>query len=196
MNEIYTEILIKPENLYPLTVETKFSTYQELRKDGSEVKRRVPHPIVKEYIDVSTGEILSARRVLQIGIKPYNYVLIRQQQVLVFRLLRREVLDFANFVLMFRNKRRGISPDLDTVCKWYAEAKKMRKDNVLRYVRSLKDCGILASDTLMGPLFQIAGKNTKATDHLSEDFDAAIKYTRYLRKISEESEGFPHLVLG
>jgi hypothetical protein len=185
MNEIYTEILIKPENLYPLTVETKFSTYQELRKDGSKVNRRVPHPIVKEYVDVSTGEILSARKVLQIGIKPYNYALIKKQQVLVLSLLRKEVLKFANFLLMFRNKRRGISPDLDTVCKWYADAHGMRKVDVGRYIKPLKEYGILASDTLMGPLFQIAGKNTTAVDHLSEDVDASRKYDTYLRRLEE-----------
>lgn len=185
------EELINPENLYPLTVDTKYTTYQELKKDGSKVNRRVPHPVVKEYVDVSTGEILSAKRVLQIGIKPYNYVLIRQQQTLVLGLLRKEVLNFANFLLMFRNKRRGISPDLDTICKWYAEAHNMRKDNVRQYVKVLKNCGVLASDTLMAPLFQIAGKNTKAVDHLSEDFDAAIKYEKYLRRLREETKGFP-----
>ena len=176
------EDLINPENLYPFTVDTKYTTYQELRKDGSKVSRRVPHPIVKEYVDVSTGEILSARKVLQIGIKPYNYALIKQQQVLVLGLLRKEVLKFANFLLMFRNKRRGISPDLDTVCKWYADAHRMRKADVVRYVKPLKECGILASDTLMGPLFQIAGKNTTAVDHLSEDLDASRKYDNYLRR--------------
>jgi len=179
------EELINPENLYPLTVETKYTTYQELKKDGSKVNRRVPHPVVKEYVDISTGEILSARRVLQIGIKPYNYVLIRQQQILVLGLLRKEVLNFANFLLMFRNKRRGISPDLDTICKWYADAHGVRKADVTRYVKPLKECGILASDTLMGPLFQIAGRNTTAVDHLSEDLDASIRYTKYLRRFEE-----------
>lgn len=179
------ELLINPENLYPFTVDTKYTTYQELRKDGSKVNRRVPHPIVKEYVDVSTGEILSARRVLQMGIKPYNYALIKQQQVLVLGLLRKEVLKFANFLLIFRNKRRGISPDLDTICKWYAEAHGMRKADVRRYITPLKECGVLASDTLMGPLFQIAGKNTTAADHLSEDLDASVKYDKYMRRLDD-----------
>lgn len=169
---------IKPEDLRIFTVDYKTAEYKERLKDGREVKRKVIHPVVKEYVDMSTGEIISASFAKTLGLTELNYAVMKLKQNLVLNLLRKEVRDFADFLLRFRNRRRGISPDLDTICQWYSELTGIRKNNVVRYVPTLKEAGILASDVLLMPLFQISGKDTKASDHLSEDFDAEIKFLK------------------
>jgi hypothetical protein len=64
----------------------------------------------------------------------------------------------------------------------YAELYNKRSDNVRRLLDTLKKKGILESDELLSPEFQISGVNTTAKDHLAEMFIAEITYEKLKRE--------------
>lgn len=177
-----TQLSIRAEDLEIWKVAYKEKTYKEKTKEGKTITRKILQPSVVEYVDMSTGEIVSAQYAKMLGIAEINIRMLKLHQDMVLSKLRKEVKDFALFVLLFRNKRRGISPDLDQICSWYAEYTGARKDNIRRYIPILKEAGLLASDVLLMPMFQISGKNTKGSDHLSEDFEAECKFHELLKR--------------
>lgn len=138
---------------------------------------------VKEYVDIKTGEIVKAELVhKECNIKEIDYgVMVMQRQYLLSK-LRKEVREFALFVLKFRNKRRGITPTIKVLCQWYAELNDMLPKNVYKYIERLQEGGILSKDNpeVMAPLFQISGTNTKSKDHLSELSNAKTQFTMML----------------
>lgn len=89
--------------------------------------------------------------------------------------LRPEVREFARFVIGYANKRRGITPGINTLCHWYADLTGKRADNIRRHIPKLEAAGILANENLLGPLFQRTGCNTR--DHLGEEAAAHTRYT-------------------
>lgn len=126
---------------------------------------------VKDYVDIKTGEIFEADLIhKECCFKEIDYgVMVMQRQYLLSK-LRKEVREFALFVLKFRNKRRGITPTIKVLCQWYAELQNLRPDNIYRYIPKLQEGGILSKDNpdVMTPLFQISGNNTSAKQHMSE----------------------------
>ena len=138
---------------------------------------------VEEYLDKSTGEILTPDVAKKLyGIKEIDYgVLVMQRQYLLSK-LRKEVREFALFVLKFRNKRRGVTPTIRVLCQWYAELNDMLPRNVYKYVTRLQEAGILSKDNpdVMAPLFQISGNNTTAKSHLSEMSNATALFIKLL----------------
>lgn len=145
---------------------------------------------VKEYVDIKTGKIVQAELVhKECNIKEIDYgVMVMQRQYLLSK-LRKEVREFALFVLKFRNKRRGITPTIKVLCQWYAEIKGTRPDHVYRYIPKLQSGGILSKDSpdVMTPLFQISGSNTTAKYHLSEMSNANSIFTMMLIKSGENA---------
>jgi hypothetical protein len=91
------------------------------------------------------------------------------QREFILQGLRAEVRDFAKFVLRFRNQRRGITPGIDTLVKWYAEISDKQAGHVRRYVPKLMEAGVLAGTSLVGPLFQFTGRNATTRDHMREE---------------------------
>ena len=86
--------------------------------------------------------------------------------------------------MQFRNKRRGLTPGIDELRKWYAIYTGKRAGNVSRYVKNLVEAGILVGtkqDTLM-PLFQNYDKSAKSIDVKSELFTAIVKFDLMLFK--------------
>jgi hypothetical protein len=136
-----------------------------------------------EYLNRETGEIIPAKQVHAAQGRPIDLSLRVLQREHLLNSLREEVREFAFYVLSFRNRRRGITPGIERLVKWYAEATHRRTDNVRRYVPKLEQAGILASEFLLCPLFQLSGKNTQARDHLSEDFRADLMRLRWLRRL-------------
>jgi hypothetical protein len=134
-----------------------------------------------------TGEIITTRGVpsLDLGSKV-------EKRAAVLRKLRPEVRQFAEFVLKFANKRRGITPGIDTLADWYADLNAKRPDNVRRYIRPLIDAKVLMHDSLLGPAFQRTGG--MAHDHLSEHEHAAGLYLWMRHRgftLSAERRGAP-----
>jgi hypothetical protein len=138
-------------------------------KINGELSNTFTYNEITEFLDLSTGEIISARN---IDIKFIDYGLMIMQRQAILESLRPEVRDIALFVLKFRNKRRGLTPKLDDILVWYAELNNKQVSHVVRYKKRLIGT-ILAKEDLMKPLFQIAGKNTSATSHLAEDIIAS-----------------------
>ena len=133
---------------------------------------------VGEYIDTNTGEIIQAADLRNDPrVPPQIHVgeIMAQRQALM-NSLRKEVREFAYFVLQFRNNRRGITPAIDVLVEWYAQLHSKRVSNVRRYIKALEGAGLLAGSSLLSPLFQRTGKNRTAKDHLGEDFAALAKF--------------------
>lgn len=147
---------------------------------------RLPQYEVIEYVNVFTGEIISAEQAKELGIKPgIDVSILAMQREYVLNLLRREVREFALFLLKFRNNRRGITPDANEICKMYAEIHGLRASHVRRNIPKLKAAGILESIYMLTPLFQKAGKSMTARQHLSEDFKAQVIYQNELNSKHE-----------
>ena len=147
---------------------------------------RLPQYEVIEYVNVFTGEIVSAEQAKELGIKPgIDVSILAMQREYVLNLLRQEVREFALFLLKFRNNRRGITPDANEICKMYAEIHGLRASHVRRNIPKLKAAGILESIYMLTPLFQRAGKNMTARQHLSEDFKAQVIYQKELNSKQE-----------
>jgi hypothetical protein len=147
---------------------------------------RLPQYEVIEYVNVFTGEIISAEQAKELGIKPgIDVSILAMQREYVLNLLRREVREFALFLLKFRNNRRGITPDANEICKMYAEIHGLRASHVRRNIPKLKAAGILESIYMLTPLFQRAGKSMTAKQHLSEDFKAQVIYQNELNSKHE-----------
>lgn len=132
---------------------------------------------VHEYLDTGTGEIIPADQ-LNIPVLDLRERLPARAKALAS--LRPEVRRFATFVLRFANLRRGITPDIGALCQWYAEMHDRRSQDVRRYIRPLYTAGVLAGETLLGPLFQRTGG--RAREHLGEEYRAACIYSRLRMK--------------
>lgn len=131
-------------------------------------------PVITQYVDTHTGEILEAKAIRKDKeLWPELHFSERcLQREFILNSLRPEVREFALFVLTFRNKRRGVTPGFRQLVKWYAELAGKRADNVRRFIKPLEEAGIVAGESLLGPLFQIAGKSVAAWEHLCEDSNA------------------------
>ncbi|MFM0513318.1 hypothetical protein [Paraburkholderia sp. RL17-373-BIF-A] len=132
-------------------------------------------PIVVEWLDRGTGEILSDANALRDS--RYQHLLrvserCRQREYVLSK-LRPEVRAFALFVLQFRNRRRGVTPGIQALAKWYAQYANKRPDNVRRYIRRLQDARILESDSLVGKLWQI---NDTSAVHAQEAALASLRF--------------------
>lgn len=126
---------------------------------------------VTEYIDLMTGEIIPADAA-QIPVLDLRGK--QAQKDMVLAKLRPEVRAFAYFFLSYANKRRGITPGINTLCHWYADLTGKRADNIRRYIPELEAAGILANENLLGPLFQRTGGSARA--HLGEEAAANARY--------------------
>lgn len=131
-------------------------------------------PVVTQYVDTHTGEILETKAIRKDKeLLPELHFSERcLQREFILNSLRPEVREFALFVLTFRNRRRGVTPGFGQLVKWYAELTGKRADNVRRFINPLEEAGIVAGESLLGPLFQIAGKSVAAWEHLCEDSNA------------------------
>jgi hypothetical protein len=139
---------------------------------------RYKAPLVIQYLDTETGEILAADEAkTRPGFWPelhFSERFLQREEIL--RNLRVEVRHFARFVLKFRNLRRGITPGIDKLVKWYAELHKKKPHHVRRYVGKLKEAGVLAGEALLAPLFQRPGLKIRAAGHIAEDAIAALQF--------------------
>jgi hypothetical protein len=178
MSVVYIGLGSKDHQLVPYTFSYYWRRFPAPIKINKVEVSRYQALSVAEYIDMTTGEIIQAAALrndpcvppqLHVG----EIVCLRQA---IMNSLRKEVRDFAYFVLQFRNSRRGITPTIDTLVEWYAQLYTKRVSNVRRYIKALEKAGLLAGSSLLSPLFQQAGKNKTAKDHLGEDFSAVARF--------------------
>lgn len=140
--------------------------------------------LVVTWVDLDTGELLNEKQARRLGYPSFDYgnMLLRKDYIL--GTLRHEVRSFAEFVLHFRNKRRGLTPSIRELCHWYSEYSGKRADHVRRYIHGLVDAGILSGDNpdVLMPIFQWNDKNAKPTDYLSEMFVARNTFDKLMRR--------------
>jgi hypothetical protein len=157
--------------LLPYTTEMRWRKLPKPTIIHGQLVTRYRAPHVTEYIDHSTGEIIKAASLRHDPrVPPQIHVgeimFLRQS---LMDSLRKEVRDFAMFVVQFRNNRRGVTPAVDTLVEWYAHLHSKRPSNVRRYVTALQKTSFLAGESLLSPLFQRTGKTVTSKDHLGED---------------------------
>jgi hypothetical protein len=136
--------------------------------DGRKIHRYNAARLV--VCDMETGELFRV-----VGM---HYAERSLQREYVLNTLRAQTRHFACFVLKFRNYRRGTTPELNTLVRWYAELFDLRPDNVRRYVPRLKTARVIESDTLMGRLFQISSASMHPDEFLGEEWVSRSKFDR------------------
>lgn len=148
---------------------------------------------ISEYLDTATGEIISAAQMaFHPDLKPTMRAgeLTLQKQAVLSQ-LRPEVREFAYFVLAFRDQRRGVTPTIDVLVKWYAKMTGRRGSDIKRYLPRLDEAGI-CNGSVMYPLFQFAGTKAKKISHLGADIAASGKFTimchRYRLRMADEAK--------
>jgi hypothetical protein len=133
---------------------------------------------VTEYVDMRTGEILPAEDLKDSpDVWPsfhFSENVLKREAIL--GQLHPSVREFARFILSFRNYRRGVTPGAEKLVEWYSRLYGKRPANVRRNLKTLEAAGLLAGESLLGPLFQYSGKKAKARAHLGEDAMASLKY--------------------
>lgn len=98
---------------------------------------------VTEYLDKSTGEIISAKDARDLFCLKsiyYSTMLNRHKKL---ESLKEGPRDFANFILKFRNNSCGFKVSFETLIDWYANLKDKRNQHVKRYIKPLVDAEIL-----------------------------------------------------
>lgn len=138
--------------------------------------KRYKAPKITEYLDMSTGEIIQAVKLKNDRRVPPEIHVgeIQMLRKCLLDSLRKEVREFAMFVLQFRNSRRGVSPEIDTLVDWYSRIHRKRPSNVKRYIATLRESSFFAGESLLSLLFQRTGKKATSKDHLGEDAAGSI----------------------
>jgi hypothetical protein len=162
----------------PVTIAFEWRQFDPPITVNGKKERRYQSPVVTEYVDVTTGEIIPAKdmkgRPGACPVVRFSENTLRRQAVLDS--LREELRSLALFILAFRNNRRGVTPEVHKLVEWYAHLHGQRASNVRRNVKSLEKAGILAGSSLLCPLFQFSGKRLKSREHQGEDVAASTKY--------------------
>lgn len=100
---------------------------------------------VSEYLDMVTGEIITAEVAKHHGMKAARPdAMLRREQKL--NGLRKEVRQFADFLLKFRSQLGGFLVELDQLVKWFGEYEGKEAKHVRRYLPRLVDGEILDFD--------------------------------------------------
>jgi hypothetical protein len=185
----------KDESVYPPRY-VPFSIINKWRRLDLPIKikgkkvSRYESVVISEYVDTSTGEILPVGTLKNDpDLWPTVYASERfMQREFILNALRKEVQEFAYFVLAFRNQRRGVTPAFQELVKWYAHLMNKQPCHVQRYIKVLEVAQIIAGSELLAPLFMIAGKSVAVREHLSEDANASAKFAVMLLKRRAHNE--------
>lgn len=138
-------------------------------------------PAVTEYVDLSTGEILSPTEAKRRGVVVIRGVA-KEMRRRKLDGLRTEVKAFALFVLNFKNRRGGLQVPLTQIVKWYAMLHGKQSKHVNRYIPRLIESGILESPTVVHQDFMIFDRELPIGDLKGEEFSA---YVRFWDKLLE-----------
>lgn len=122
---------------------------------------------VREYLDLSTGEILGASIAQALGV-----TVVRpdaaSRRLRKLRALRKEPRDFARFLLKFRDRQCKFLVGMETLVSWYARITGKAAKNIRRYFRALIRGGILEEDLMLQEDFMVkhplAGKESTKGD--------------------------------
>ena len=82
--------------------------------------------------------------------------------------LRKEPMDFAVFLLKFRNKACGLKVSIEQLVHWYSLYSGKRKDNVKRLLNSLIEAGILQDEFTLHKDFMLNSKRRTKKDAIGD----------------------------
>lgn len=161
-----------------------------IRLNGETLDQWRPAKVV-EWVDSRTGEILSDTDYRKLFGKPVYRSERALQRDYVLRRLRPEARSLARYILGFRNLRRGVSPAIPILVKWYAGLTGQRVANIRRIVPTLAAAGIVESDTLVGALWQHSGNAAPSASFLQEESRSAVAHAvqRMERRASRSLQG-------
>ena len=133
---------------------------------------------VVEYVDISTGEIISSKKAQDLGVSEIRpEAMLRRQKKLDS--LRPEPRKLAAFLLKFRNRSGSFLTSIDTLIKWYSLYSGKRLDNVSKLVESLVEHEILDRDEGILSLnedFILFNKNRTRVDVKSDGIRARMLF--------------------
>lgn len=109
---------------------------------------------VTEYVDLTTGEIVSAAQAKQSGVRSIRPNACRRRLEKLDS-LRPEPRAFADFILKFRNDLCGFLVPLDELVHMYAYLTRKEPKNIRRYFLPLIGAGILEDDLVLNKDFAI-----------------------------------------
>lgn len=128
------------------------------------------------FLDTHTGELLQMEQLPGNDVpNPLWYEEVQIIRETILKSLRSEVREFAKFILLFRNHRRGIFPGITQLASWYGKLHGKRPDNVRRLINQLIKSGLLENETLVGQYFQFAGQGKPHSYHKGEETRAAVQ---------------------
>lgn len=124
-------------------------------------------PLVTEYIDLATGEVIDAESAQRLGVRSIRPdAMLRRYKKLDS--LRKEPREFANFLLKFRDGRCKFLMPIDTIVDWYSKLTGKELHHVRRYFQTLVNAEILDADQVLNEDFMIhnpcAGKGVAKGD--------------------------------
>ena len=115
-------------------------------------------PLVTEYVDLATGEIIDAETAYKLGVRSIRPdAMMRRMKKLDS--LRKEPREFANFLLKFRDGRCKFLVTIDTIVSWYSKLTGKETRNIHRYFPCLIKAEILDSDQMLNEDFMINNPN-------------------------------------
>lgn len=123
------------------------------------------YPQVVEYIDLETGEIIRRGEAKKMGQIEIDFSILALQRAYILSQLSPKGLDFAKYVLRFRNARGGISPSLPVLVSSYSTLFQLDRSNVSRLAKQLLERGVLSSDQLCSEHFQLYDSEATRTAH-------------------------------
>lgn len=124
-------------------------------------------PLVTEYIDLATGEIIDAGTAQRLGVRSIRPDAM-MRRIKKLDSLRKEPREFADFLLKFRDSRCKFLVPVDTIVDWYSKLTGKETHNIRRYFPTLIKAEILDSDLMLNEDFMInnptAGKGAAKGD--------------------------------
>lgn len=175
-----------PELFFPYRIYSTMPRRRQLETPML-IEGRVVHSytalVVKEYIDLHTGEIIPADKVKNDARAPifiHSSELALRKEYAIGK-IRKDLRPFVRFVLKFRNARRGVTPSIGQLCTWYAELTDRSPASIRRNIQRLDELGILNGDVLY-PLFQIAGTGKSRMSFLGERESASMKMMHLMQR--------------
>lgn len=131
------------------------------------VKGSKRKPLVTEYVDTTTGEIIPAQVAQRMGVRSIRPDAM-MRRIKKLDSLRKEPRGFADFLLKFRDGRCKFLVPMDIIICWYSRLTGKRTDNILRYFPSLINAEVLDFDQVLNEDFMIhnptAGKGAVKGD--------------------------------
>ena len=140
---------------------------------------------VTEFVDMTTGEIISAevaRTKYSVGV---IYPEARAKREVKLNSLRKEVRDFALFILKFRNNSGGFKVPFERLLEWYAKYTDKKISHIKRYIEPLTNAGIIdESEGIVFPHndFSIQTKNPIRNSHKADPFSAGVIFSNLLAR--------------